>query len=393
MIEENEKYEEGVPMQKFKINWSLWLEVLLLVIAIKLIFHIFSNIEAISSSIQGFLGVISPYIIGFIIAYFLNVPCDFLEKQFSKIKKFPFIAKRARGFSILALYLFVISIVALIISYVFPIIIQNIFEFVSSIPMIYDEALIWLNNLDLSNLYGMEEDMRSFFDTFELQNIFSHITTGLNSIGSFAMSMGMGMGMGVLDMFLSLVTSIYVLLYKKDIFALMNRIAKLFMKESQLKILKSYVVRANNIFYKFISTQFLDACILGILATILLMVLNVSFAVTLGIFLGICNMIPKFGSIFGSIVVMIIAFFTGGLTHGIIVIVSLTVLQQIDGNIIGPKLMGDALDINPIVVFIALTVGGAYFGVIGMFLAIPVAVMMKIILIELMEERERRLQA
>lgn len=389
MIEENYKYKEGLHMQKFKIRWGFWLEVLLLVIAIKLIFIIFSNIGEISNSIQGFLGVISPYIIGFVIAYFFNTPCDLLEKQFSKIKKFPFIAKRARSFSILALYLFVISIGALIISYVFPIIIQNILEFVSSIPMIYYEALIWLESLDLSGLHGIEEEMRSFFDTFELQSILSHITTGLNSIGSFAMNMGMG----VLDTFLSLVTSIYVLLYKKDIFALINRIAKLFMKENQLKILKSYVGRANKIFYKFIATQFLDACILGVLATILLMVLNVQFAVTLGLFLGVCNMIPKFGSIFGSIVVMIIAFFTGGLTHGIIVISFLTVLQQIDGNIIGPKLMGDALDINPIVVFIALTIGGAYFGIIGMFLAIPVAVMGKIILMEMVEERERRLQA
>ena len=96
------------------------------------------------------------------------------------------------------------------------------------------------------------------------------------------------------------------------------------------------------------------------------------FAVTLGILLGICNMIPYFGSIFASIVAGVITLFTGGVTQAITVLLVLLILQQIDGNIIGPRIMGDALNVNPILIIVSITIGGAYFGVLGMFLAVPV---------------------
>ena len=101
-------------------------------------------------------------------------------------------------------------------------------------------------------------------------------------------------------------------------------------------------------------------------------------------------MIPKFGSIFGSIVVMILTFFTGGFRQGLILIILLTIVQNIDGNIIGPMLMGNTLKINPILVFVALLIGGAYFGIIGFFLAVPIAVMIKIVFDEFLEAREKK---
>lgn len=107
--------------------------------------------------------------------------------------------------------------------------------------------------------------------------------------------------------------------------------------------------------------------------------MNVRFSVTLGILLGICNMIPYFGSIFASVVTAIISFFTGGLSHAVSVLVALIILQQIDGNIIGPRIMSGALNLNPIIIIISISVGGAYFGIIGMFLAVPIAAILKII--------------
>ena len=125
---------------------------------------------------------------------------------------------------------------------------------------------------------------------------------------------------------------------------------------------------------------------IGVSSTILLSILNVKFAVTLGILLGICNMIPYFGSIFASIVAGVITLFTGGVTQAITVLLVLLILQQIDGNIIGPRIMGDALNVNPILIIVSITIGGAYFGVLGMFLAVPVAAIIKIIVSEWLNE-------
>lgn len=375
-------------MKKLKMHWSLWTEGLLFVLAVILIYKIVANLYPIMESIQNFLSIISPFIIGIVIAYFLNVPCNLLEKQLAKVDT-PFVAKRARGFSVLAVFLLVVLIITIIISYVFPIIIENILEFARAIPAYYYEALIWIDSLDFSSFKGffdVEATIDSFLNTFSIQELLTHVTTGLGSIGEYAL----GMTSGVINLFLSVIISIYTLLYKNLLLTTLDRIAKVFINERPLNIIKSYLKQTNIVFYKFVSTQFLDSCILGVLATILLSLLGVQFAVTLGILLGVANMIPYFGSIFASIVTMIITIFTGGITLAIITIFSLLALQQIDGNIIGPRLMGDALNVNPILVILSITVGGAYFGIVGMFLSVPIAAMLKIIFTNFIEMRERR---
>jgi len=378
-------------LTKDKINWFVWFQGLLFIIASAIMIQLISNHEIVTYNVRRFFHVLSPFILGAVIAYLLNNPSKSLEEKFLTVKKLPFISSYAKGLSIFTVYILLISAMTLLINVLFPMIAQNIFDFISSMPLFYNELEIWSYNLDfnfLNTLFNIEETISSFFETFSMQDVFLHVTTGLNSMVNIALNMTGW----IIDLAIAIIISIYILLYKKTIFQSSNRFFKLFMKENQVKTLKTYVIQANTIFYKFIATQFLDACILAVLSTILLAVLNVRFAVTLGFFLGVCNMIPKFGSIFGSIITIILAFSTGGVTQGIAVAISLTILQQIDGNIIGPKLMGDALDINPIVVFMALTFGGAYFGIVGMFLSIPVVAMLKIICMELIEVREKNLK-
>jgi predicted PurR-regulated permease PerM len=151
------------------------------------------------------------------------------------------------------------------------------------------------------------------------------------------------------------------------------------MSETVFNSSRRWIQTTNQIFYKFISSQFIDACIVGVSASIVLLLMNVKFAITLGLLLGICNMIPYFGSIFASVVTAIITFFTGGLSHAVSVLFALIVLQQIDGNIIGPRIMSGALNLNPIIIIISITIGGAYLGILGMFLAVPIAAILKII--------------
>lgn len=364
-------------MKKLKMNWNLWTEGLLFVITVILIYKVVANLQPIIQNIRSFLGVISPFIIGIIIAYFLNVPCNLVEKQISKVK-YPFIVKRARIISVLAIYLGVILIIMLIFSYIFPIIIKNILEIARDIPSYHYDIIQWAD---------LKATLESFLSTYSVQDILTHITTGIGSISGYALEMASR----VINLFLSIIISIYTLLYKDLLIATIDRIAKLFIKNHSLEIIKSYLYQTNEIFYKFISTQFLDACILGVLATIILALIGVKYAVTLGILLGICNMIPYFGSMFASIVTVIITFLTGGATLAIITGISLLTLQLIDGNIIGPRLMGGALNMNPILIIFSITIGGAYFGVIGMFLSIPIAAMLKIIFNNFIEIREKKI--
>ena len=117
--------------------------------------------------------------------------------------------------------------------------------------------------------------------------------------------------------------------------------------------------------------------------------LNVKYAVLLGFMIGLFNVIPYFGAIIAVILAGIITFFTGGLSQAIWMLVVVTILQQIDANIINPKIVGDSLKISPLLVILAVTIGGAYFGVIGMFLGVPVVAVLKILINDYIEYKNR----
>ena len=133
-------------------------------------------------------------------------------------------------------------------------------------------------------------------------------------------------------------------------------------------------------FFKFLSSQVLDGIVVGVLTSIAMSILGVKYAVLLGFFIGLFNLIPYFGAIFAVAISAVITLVTGGIAQAIWMVIIVTILQQIDANIINPKITGDSLKISPLLVIFAVTVGGAYFGVLGMFLAVPIATVIKIIL-------------
>ena len=114
-------------------------------------------------------------------------------------------------------------------------------------------------------------------------------------------------------------------------------------------------------------------------------ILGVKYAVLLGVMIGLFNMIPYFGAIVAVIISALITFITGGFSQAIWMIVIVTILQQIDANIINPKIVGDSLKISPLLVIFAVTVGGAYFNILGMFLAVPIVAVLKVLIGDFIE--------
>lgn len=323
------------------------------------------------------------FYIWLIVAYLLNGAQKKIEILVKKINV-PLIQKRSRAISVLILYTLSIFLIFLILNYLVPLIIQNIIDVIHLLPAFYSSLLEFTTGLEdkgIIELIKLEDFFKSFTSSYTPEKILMQSTASLASLGIFAKNIFVG----VLNTFLAFVISIYALIFKDSLLGFFAQVSKKILSEKTFKRSKTLVQRTNEIFYKFIICQFIDACILGVLSTIILSLLGVKFAVTLGILLGICNMIPYFGSIFASIVTMIITFFTGGLSLAIATIISLLILQQIDGNIIGPRIMGGALNLNPILIILSITVGGAYFGVLGMFLSVPVAAILKILVMNWLE--------
>ena len=156
-------------------------------------------------------------------------------------------------------------------------------------------------------------------------------------------------------------------------------------KEKTYHNFGKYFDRTNNIFFNFLAGQFLDGIIIGIITSIAMSIIGVKYVVLLGFMIGIFNLIPYFGAIIAVAIAALITLLTGGLGQCLIMVIVVIILQQIDANIINPKILGNSLKISPLLVIFAVPVGGAYFGFWGMFLSVPIVAVIKLLLTDYIE--------
>lgn len=384
-------------------DFSLYKQGLILILVIFFLYNVTANLDIILGIVSRFLNVLTPFITGCTIAYFLSRPVIKLDAIFSKSKS-AFIRKKSHILATISMFLIVILAVTVIVSHVSPIIVGNLMDFIENLPTYYHNAIDWARDLGPEHwLYRFLPEISEYnadvatdifgaiaptdSDVVIDTGLLAFVTTTLGAVVSNIVSVGTSL----MNFAMGMIVALYLLLYRTTVIALVDRIATVFTKPKTLNFLKAYLYKSNEVFYKFISAQFLDACILGTLSFILLSFLRVEYAMTLALLLGICNMIPFFGSIFASLVTTVITLFTGGLQQAIIVLSALLVLQQIDANFISPKITGDALGLNPLLIVTSIFIGGAYLGIIGMFIAVPVAAMCKIFLEDYLTMREKNL--
>ena len=141
---------------------------------------------------------------------------------------------------------------------------------------------------------------------------------------------------------------------------------------------------------EYIYCKIIEAFIVGVLSTVVLFILRVKYPLMLGFFAAFLNLIPYFGSIISSVCIVLITLVTGGIFQSIWTAVALLILEQVDGNFIGPKIMNNILDIRPLWVIVAVTVFGKLFGVIGMLISVPVLVVIKMMAKEFIRNKEQK---
>ena len=367
---------------------TIYQQVGIIVIEIALLYIIIVNLSGIFGEVRNFLSAISPFIVGAAIAYLLNRPATGIRSALEK-SEHEWIVKRAQTLSVVLVFLLLIFGISVVINFAIPIIDSNVTHFADNVTVYYNLFVEMVINLDSGDfLYGLIPDLSG--------GLLELVTPELvNQVGGGAVQVVghiMNITAWIFNFFLAIIAAFYMLMSKENIIALIKRIMRLVIKNSTYKNVTSYAAKANRIFYKFVGAQFLDACILGTLSTIALAFLGVPYAVVFGVLLGICNMIPIFGSIFATIVTTLVTIFTGGIGLAIATLVVLMILQQIDANFIGPKITGDALGLKPLVIILAIVIGQHYAGIIGMFVAVPVAAMLKMFLEDFLDAKERKMK-
>ena len=361
--------------------WTKWFYWFTFALAIIIIYKILDNFTAIGKWLEEFFKLIMPFIIGIIMAYVLYTPARNIEKLYKKIKKPKIIQKKARGLAVITVYIIAILIIVLVINYVVPIVISSVIDLVNNFQGYYNTISESINNLSDDSILK-SEPVTNIVNQMGQINVTEYVN--LEKLTQYAQG-ALSIAAGVFNFFVSIIVSAYILLERGEILGFLRRISNALFDKNTCKNISKYFDRTNEIFLKFIASQLLDAIVVGILTSIGMSILGVKYAVLLGIMIGLFNMIPYFGAIIAVVIATLITFITGGFSQAMWMIVVTTVLQQIDANIINPKIVGESLKISPLLVIFAVTIGGAYFGILGMFLAVPVAAVIKVLIADFIE--------
>lgn len=373
-------------MEEIKQGWKKRISWLLIALTVVIVYKMLDNFSNVTEWFGTFFRILKPFLAGLLISYILFMPCKKIEGALEK-SKLKFAKKRARGLSVIATYIIFILIIIIIINCIFPVLKESVVELVSNIPGYYEtlvskykelpEYSVLKNDIikdkmtELSNI-----DMKQFL-SINNEKIIEYVK---NIINIFS---------GIFDVFVSIIVSVYILLQRTTIMRFLRRFARAMFKKNTYEAVNKYFTKANEVFFTFISSQLLDAVIVGILTTVAMLIIKVKYAPLIGFTIGLFNMIPYIGAIVAVGIGILITFITGGFGKAIAMAIVVIILQQIDANIINPKIIGVSLEVSPLLVIFSVTVGGAYFGIMGMFLGVPIAVVIKTILNDWIENKNK----
>ena len=369
-------------MNEVKRHWTKWLYWFVYAVAVIAVYKTLDSFGEILDFINKFLSIIAPFLAGTLIAYLFYIPARSIESWIRKCK-WNIINKKARALSILIVYVIALILIIITVNVILPVVLNSVMDLAGNLQGYYAVAVEKLNSLpENSPLKG--DVLTGAVDSLKNTDLTQYINA--SDITNYAKGI-LSVATTIFDIFVALVVSIYLLAERKDILVFVRKLSSAIFNQKVSKNLGKYFNSTNQIFFKFLASQLLDAIVVGILITIAFSLMGVKYAPLLGFIIGLFNMIPYFGSIIAIAVSSLITLISGGLSQMIWMIIVAVVIQQIDANIINPKILGNSLKVSPLIIIAAVTIGGAYFGVVGMFLAVPVAAALKIIIMDYIDYR------
>lgn len=374
-------------MEELKQGWKKRISWLVIAIIVVFFYKMLDNFSNIQEWFVSFMKILKPFMVGLLLSYILYIPCKKIECLLNK-SKIKIIAKKSRGLSVVLTYILLVFILIVVINCIFPILKESFIELFNNIPNYYDIIVNKISEIPQDSFLNNDtvKDVIS-----EVQNVdvkqFININNG--KIVEYAKNL-INVFLGLFDLFVATVVSVYILLQRTTIINFLRKLTRAIFKKETFDAIDKYFIRANQVFFTFITSQLLDAIIVGILTTVAMIILKVKYAFLLGFLIGLFNMIPYIGAIVAVAIGIVITLITGGIGQTVIMAVVVVILQQIDANIINPKIIGSSLEVSPLLVIFAITIGGAYFGIIGMFLAVPIAVVIKTVLEDYVDAKNKQ---
>lgn len=367
-----------------------WLWTFSLVTAAILVYKLYDNFGEAVGLIGKMIGILSPFVGGFVLAFFMHGPSNLLEKQFLKLKG-KLWPKLARPLALFISYVALLSLLALVIYLIIPAVVDSITGLIEALPDYYASLMTTVDKLVepggvLENL-RLQDRLQDVYDSLvgaltELVTT-ENIVTAIKGVGNVASA--------IIKVVIAVIVSLYMLGGREHLIRALKNFLSLFIKPKTLHTLGDYTHRTGTIFYKYFFGTFLDSLCVGVVVSVGLLIFRVPYAILLGMGLGLLNMIPYFGAIAGCIVIALVTLLTNGFYTALGVTVYTIVVQQIDANIIQPRVVGDSVGLRPIYVLLSITLFGGLFGFWGIFLAPPLMAIIQMLVRDATIARNRKL--
>ena len=333
-------------------------------IIIVLSIFLFQRMQVVQGFINELLSVLEPFVWGLVFAFILCPLQMHIEEVMPKNLKF----KTKRFLSTLISIIILILVIVLVILLIVPQLISSIGSLYTQILNIANKAPEWL--LDLEAKTNISHDVFNDFykyATVLLSTILKALQTQIPNIVKNAMTTLSS----VLNFVIGFIVALYVLMDREHLLNIVNRTTKAILPRYFYDYIKKVSTLLVKNLYKFFEGKLLDSLIIGIICFIVLVLFKIEYSLLIAVIIGITNIIPFFGPFIGAVPSIFILLIVDPL-QALIFAVFILVLQQVDGNIIGPRIIGDSVGLSSIWIMFAIIVGGAYFGFVGMILGVPV---------------------
>ncbi|MDY5912338.1 MAG: AI-2E family transporter [Inconstantimicrobium porci] len=372
-----------------KIDWNkkyntIAVYVFLVIAAVILFYLGLSRISDLFDKIEVVISILQPFIIGFAIAYILNFILKFYEDRVLKddyLKKIKIKKKRTLG--LIMTYFTAMLFIYLFSHFVMPQLIDSISRLANNVPK-YGPNIINTADEVMRKFKISQEQMDTISET--LKNVSSHVSKividFIPTIGTYAAKFASRLW----NIVLGFIISIYMLADKEKFAAIFKKVVfSIFNKNYSNKILM-LASKSNDTFGKFFVGKIIDSAIIGVLTFVVLSIARMPYTLLLSVIIGLTNIIPFFGPFIGAIPSFIIILCVDPI-KALWFIAIIFVIQQIDGNLIGPKILGDSIGISAFWILFAILVAGKFMGIVGMIIGVPVFAVIYTIIKENVENR------
>jgi predicted PurR-regulated permease PerM len=358
----------------------------LLALSVILVYFFISQVSIFTDKLDYILIVMQPFIIGFSIAYIINFLLGFYENKFFKISYIKKLnIESTKGISIFLSYLTAALILSMIIKFLFPQLMGSVMGLVNDIPRHINTANKFANEL-INNLNINKEYSSLIIENFNkaIDYIIRFVTNLMPAVGLFIANTISG----IWNVVLGIIVSIYLLIDKEKLCGLGRKITYALLNERHANFVVELVHKSNYTFGRFIVGKIIDSAIIGVLTFIILTIFKMPYTLLISFIVGITNIVPFFGPFIGAIPSFIIILFISPI-KALWFLVMIFVIQQIDGNFIGPKILGDTIGISAFWILFSILVAGKVLGILGMIIGVPLFAIVYSIIKDIIEAKLR----